>query len=485
MPDQSIAVPVDQRAGLAGALDGWWEHDGRLPARIAAALARAVESGRLGPLTRLPSERALARSLGVSRGTIIAAYDDLKARGMVERRPGSGTRVSAQATGSSVARLARNPVFHSILEGDDAVAGAIIDLTVSHPGPVPVAVTDALQHALHDLPRRGDGLGYLPAGLPALRRAIATRLTVDGLPTDSQQVLVTNGAQQAIALLARLLVSVGEPVLVESPTYIGALDALAHAGGQLLALDLLEAPSPGALIARAAARSNARLLYLTLPNTPTGALPAEAWRADLLDGAAAAGVTVIEDATLAHLVLADPPPRPLAALSPGPERILIGSASKLWWGGLRVGWIRASAPLTEQLTRIRAVADLGGATLEQAAVAHLLPNIDQARAERQALLRHALATFTAAIASRLPDWTAPRPDAGPSLWVQLACDRAEAFADTAARHGVRVVPGPRFSPTGQHPDRLRLQFLQPAAAIQEATRRLALATRADDTKPPN
>lgn len=466
---------VDQRAGVAAALDRWWERDGPLSARIADALAGAVQTGDLASLARLPSERALARSLGVSRGTVVAAYDDLRARALVERRQGSGTRVRGGAAASPAAGLARNPVFRSILERDGEVRVAPIDLTVSRPGPVPDAVLDAFHGALHALPALGDGLGYLPHGLPSLRAAIAARLALEDAPTDPEQVLVTNGAQQAIALLARLLVGAGDPVLIESPTYIGALDAMAQAGARLVALDLLGAASPGALVARSARRSGTRLLYLTVPNTPTGAVPSEAWRRDLALGAASAGVTVVEDATLAHLVLVDPPPRPLAALCPGGDHVVVGSASKLWWGGLRVGWVRAPAPLVEQLGRLRAVADLGGALLPQAAVARLLSGTDDARAARQVRLRAALATFERALSAALPDWRLQRPDAGLSLWLALPHAGAEAFADAAGRHGARVVPGTRFSPTAEHANRVRVQFLQPEEVIVEAVARLAVA----------
>jgi DNA-binding transcriptional MocR family regulator len=486
VPPRANTAKVDQRAGVAAALDRWRERDGPLAARLASALARAIEVGELAPVARLPSERALARSLRVSRGTVAAAYAELRARALVERRQGSGTRVRGGATASPAAGLARNPVFRSILERGDEVAPGPIDLTVSRPGPPPEAVLDALAAALDDLRALDDGLGYLPRGLPALRTAIAARLTLEGVPTGADQVLVTNGAQQAIALLARLLVGAGDPVLIESPTYIGALDAVAQAGGQLVGLDLLGSGSPGTLVARAADRSGARLLYLTVPNTPTGAVPCETWRRDLAAGAARAGVAVIEDATLAHLVLADPPPRPLAALRPGGDNLLVGSASKLWWGGLRVGWVRAPVPIVEQLGRLRAVADLGGALLPQAAVARLLAGTDEARTDRQVRLRAALETFASALSAALPAWGLKRPDAGLSLWVALPSRQAEAIADAAGRHGVRVVAGTRFSPAGEHADRLRLQFVQPPEVVAEAVARLATAaaeSAAPDAEP--
>ncbi len=187
-----------------------------------------------------------------------------------------------------------------------------------------------------------DGLmsdhGY-PLGYPPLRRAIAAHLSARGLPTAEEQILVTGGAQQAISLLAGYYASSGSVVMLEDPTFPGAVDAFRAAAGADIKL-----------IAATISESTVRAVHL-MPtfHNPTGAVMPEAARRELARLGRASGVPIIEDNTLAELALECEPPPPLAAYGRDAHIVSIGSLSKLFWAGLRVGWVRGPRSAIAQL----------------------------------------------------------------------------------------------------------------------------------------
>jgi DNA-binding transcriptional MocR family regulator len=168
-------------------------------------------------------------------------------------------------------------------------------------------------------------------------------------------------------------------------------------------------------------------------------------------------VPVVADEVLADLAI-DPLPTPpfLAAAGPDAPLVTVGSASKTFWGGLRVGWLRAPEPLVAQLGRMKAIADLGSPLLSQAVTARLLP-------------------LAGALQELLPSWSWTLPAGGASLWARLPGGDARVLAQAAARHGVWFVPGPSFSPTGGHPDHLRLAFVLAPDRLHDGVARLAAA----------
>src|SRR5262249_39919551 len=211
----------------------------------------------------------------------------------------------------------------------------------------------AMAAALALLPAYLHGQGYDSYGLPVLREAIARRYTERGLPTAPEQVFVTCGAQHAFDLLLRCLVSPLDPVLVESPTYPNALDALARARARAVAGGLAREGWDTEAFVAALRQSLPRLAYL-MPDfhNPAGHLMSARDRAALATAAAATGTRLVIDETFAELSLGDGEPAlpaPLAAWDPAGQVITIGSMSKAFWAGLRVGWVRAEPGLAAQL----------------------------------------------------------------------------------------------------------------------------------------
>src|SRR6266511_499000 len=205
----------------AARLLGSWRGTGPGYAALAWALRSLILDGRLPLRARLPSERDLAAALGVSRTTTTAAYDLLRGEGYVESRRGSGSRI-ALPTGGSVDRELAAP-------SEEPGSAGSIDLTIAAL-PAPGAMMEAVGGATRDLAGHLGSSGYGPVGLRSLRRAIARHYAARGLPTDEDGIVVTSGAQHALALLLDVLAVPGDPVLVESPSYPNAFEAMRRAG---------------------------------------------------------------------------------------------------------------------------------------------------------------------------------------------------------------------------------------------------------------
>ena len=202
-------------------LGRWSSGRGPLYVLLAARLRRLIDDGELPAGALLPPDRSLAAALSVGRTTVVAAYDLLRSEGRVTRRQGSGTRVAGAPLSRTVDDAPVDPIFLDSLETrDDDVLLAIC----AAPGDPPPQVAEAYARIVPELGRISGDIGYFPYGHPVLREAIARRYTGLGVPTRPDQVMVTNGGQQALSLLAHALVSPGDQVLVEAPTYPGALE---------------------------------------------------------------------------------------------------------------------------------------------------------------------------------------------------------------------------------------------------------------------
>lgn len=469
---------------LRDALDGWRLADGPLSQRLAAALARAIGRQDILPGTGLPPERLLAAQLGVARTTVSAAYRLLHQRGLVTRRQGRGTRVTGADGGQAGARsaelvtsLQRNVLFRRLGESPaDA-----IDLLASSapPGPAVRAAVTAAAAAV-DADALMDGHGYQPLGYPPLRRAIAARLTARGLPTDEEEILVTGGGQQAISLLASCYLTPGAPVVLEDPTFPGAIDAFRAAGGRIVTVPAGGGPAGCAeSLAMAISQNPVRAIYL-MPtfHNPIGSVLPEPARRDVARLARSTGVPVIEDDTLAELALDGEPPPPLAAHARDAQIASVGSLSKLYWAGLRIGWIRAPRPMIAQLGRLKAVADLGTSLVSQAMAVHLLAGLDEARQPRRRELAERLAHLEELMRRLLPGWAWRRPGGGLSLWARLPGGSSAELAQVASRHGVLIAPGEVMSPTAGCGEFVRLPFDHDGPTLDEGITRLAAAWRA-------
>ncbi|GII65962.1 GntR family transcriptional regulator [Sphaerisporangium krabiense] len=434
---------------------------------LAGSVRTLVLDGRLPTRVRMPAERHLADALGVSRTTVTAAYDRLREQGYLESRKGAGSWTALPAPG---ALGTENPWTSA--DGDDG----LLPLHSAAP-PATVLLPEALAGAAEDYPRYGLGTGYDPMGILPLREAIAGRYVARGLPTRPDQILVTLGAQHGTHLLMSLLAGPGDPVLVESPTYPHALDAARGRGARLVPVGVQENGPPMDLVRSALRQSGARLAYV-IPDfqNPTGVLMPDAARAALTEAARRHDTTLIVDESWTEMATDEAPATsPLAAFDTDGRVISVGSSSKLMWGGLRIGWIRATAALVRRLAVVRASVDLAAPLFEQLVVTRLLARIEEVRAERRSTITASRAALVESLRERIPEWRFTLPRGGASLWVRLDAPVATPLADAAAACGVRLAPGPWFGVDGTLERYLRLPYTMSPAALTEAVRRLAVA----------
>jgi DNA-binding transcriptional MocR family regulator len=475
-----LGIGVRLSVELGSTLEGWRLGEGPLQRRLAEALAAAVERRDLLPGARLPPERVLAAQLGVARTTVSAAYGLLESKGLVERLQGRGTHVTGgdatpagQRAADLTTSLQRNVIFRRLTEeSPDA-----IDLLGSS-APPGAAIRRAVATAVSaiDLDDLMADQGYHPLGYPPLRRAIAAYLSARGLPTTQAEVLVTGGAQQAISLLAAYYVSPGSVVVLEDPTFPGAVDAFRAAGARIVGVPVHAAGADIGLIADAVSGGTVRAVYLTPTfHNPTGAVMPEAARRELARFGHASGVPVIEDTTLAELALGSDPPPPLAAYGRDAPIVSVGSLSKLFWAGLRVGWIRASRSAIAQLGQLKAVSDLGCSLVSQAIAAAMLADVRRIGDLRRAELTERLALLEDLLHGMLPAWRWRRPEGGLSVWARLPAGSSAELAQVAGHHGVLVAPGTLMSPTGRFDEFVRLPFDHEPAVLREGVQRLASA----------
>uniref|UniRef100_A0AAU2JRF9 PLP-dependent aminotransferase family protein n=1 Tax=Streptomyces sp. NBC_00049 TaxID=2903617 RepID=A0AAU2JRF9_9ACTN len=319
-------------------------------------------------------------------------------------------------------------------------------------------------------------------GAPELREAVAARTTARGLPTGADDIVITSGSQQALALITTALIEPGDVVLVENPTYLAALQCFGLAGARVVAVPCdAEGIVPEAL-AELVARERPKLLY-TVPTfqNPTGRTLPAARRAAVAEIAARLGLWLVEDDPYGELRY-EGADVPWLAAHPGAQdrTALLGSFSKVMAPGLRLGWLRAPASLRRAAVVAKQAADLHTSTVDQLAAAHYLGTVDldahiatvraAYRARRDALQKGLSRTLSADC-----DWNLP--EGGMFVWARLPEEHdATDLLKTALAHDVAFVPGAPFFTGAPDPRTLRLSFTtHTPAEITEGVSRLGAA----------
>ena len=454
------SLAPDRLAALVG-------HFSRTPAYrgLCQALQELIGDGRIPLGTRLPSERAATLALRVSRNTVTRAYADLIAAGFATVRPGSGTYAAVPVD----RRRAHDHALHSRVNASSS-EGAI-DLNCAASAATP-GVAAAYERALAALPSYLASDGYLPAGLPTLQALIAESYARRGLPTSPEQVVITTGALAGIATVARALSRPGDRVMIESPVYSNAIEALRLGGARLVSSPLGDEGWDLDGIEATLQQTAPHLAYL-IPDfqNPTGWLMRDDDRARYAAALHATRTIAIVDEALQGTSLCDDSlPAPFAAHAA--QAVTIGSASKLYWGGLRVGWIRAPRDLVSRIVKARVQFDLGSSLFDQLVVAELLGD-DAIAALRRQQLKQRRDALAQAIRERLPDWRFRLPEGGLTLWLQLPYGSATQLAAYAERVGVHLAPGPVFSVEGGSDNWLRIPYARQEAQLTQAVERIA------------
>jgi 2-aminoadipate transaminase len=313
-------------------------------------------------------------------------------------------------------------------------------------------------------------------GFAPLREWIAAHLQGRGIPARADEILITSGSQQGLDLVSRVFLDPGDVVLVESPTYLAAIQAFAAYQVKLIAVpsdddgmqleglnELIEAHRP-------------KLIYL-VPSfqNPKGTTLPQARRAELVRIASEHRVAILEDDPYGELSFNGPPPRPIAAAGHG-NVLYLGTFSKTLAPGLRIGWLWGDAAVVRKATIAKQAADLHTATLAQRATVALLAKLDYAShvAHICSVYSERCQTMLTALTEHLPGSRWVVPAGGMFAWVQLpAGTNADELLPIAIARKVAFVPGSAFFVEHIRRDFVRLNFSnQPPSSIIEGMRRL-------------
>lgn len=471
--------------------------------QIKSHFQQGILSGSLAPEARLPASRQLARDLGVNRITVETAYSELEADGLIYSRIGSGTYVS-----SSPPLPARPleildatwPLWQESLQTENLQSGNVdpnrTRQALQHPQPISFAggtsasqmfPVDDFRKVLQMIMRRdgiaaleyGENNGYAP-----LRSTIAHVLASQGLQARSENILITAGSQQAISLVSQLLLRPGDTILVESPTYSGALDLFRALNFEVFGIPLDKQGMQVENLERLLQLHHPKLIY-TIPNfhNPTGTCLSTSRRRELLVLADRYNVPILEDDFVGDLRYEGRVQPSLKALDPGGRVIYTSTFSKMLMPGLRVGFLLIEGPIYQSLVNFKYLNDLATSTLIQRALeAYVTVGRYQAHLRRSCqIFRKRRDAMIAAIHRHLPgDVEFDIPQGGLFLWVRLPDRKSSGdLLPIARKEGVDFVPGSKFfSDSLQGKAWMRLNFvIHTPDEIEEGVKRLGGAIR--------
>ena len=469
--------------------------------QIDRTLRSLIASGELPEGTLLPPERRLAAQLGVNRTTVLNAYRELKTDGLVESHVGSGTRVAGRTEGEL--RTAVEPLpWNQLLGGggervEDPLVRDLLELTerrdvislaVGLPAPelLPLDTVDTLQRSLTTRVGAGVLLHSPTEGLSPFRETLCGIMAARGVTCGVPEVLVTSGSQQGVDLLARVLLDPGDEVVVEEPSYFGALQVFRRARARLVGVPVDGEGMRTDVLETVLKRRRPKLIY-TLPTfqNPSSAVLTLARRWHLLELAYRFQVPVIEDDVYSELRYEGAPLPSLRALDVHGHVIYVSSFSKVLFPGLRVGWLVAPPPLLRQLALAKQSVDLHTTTPGQWLIHHFIRDghygrhvavARRAYRERRDVMDQALR----ASAPRTLRWA--HPEGGFYFWCSFPASVSQTrLLGLAAAEGVAYLPGETCFVGEVTTNTMRLNFSFPTpdriragvAGLMKALRRAA------------
>ncbi len=422
------------------------DRDGSEPLyqQISTHLADLIARGQLGPGARLPSTRELAGSLGVNRNTVVAAYGELEARGLVSSHVGRGTAVSARLPdGTATESLPpqrplpleallsstwRNSYPH-IPAGADQVLGAgepaPIDFASNDPDPSLFPVDDfaaCIQSALRTWGADLLGSGE-PEGFPPLLAYLPTWLARRGIRCTEREVMIVSGIQQGLSIVGRLFIDPGDTVLMENLSYPGALGVFRSLQASCIGIPVDNEGIRVDLLESVLARRSAKLLY-TMPtyHNPTTAVLSPERRERLIGLCRERGVVIVEDDYVHELGFDGREVLPLKARDAADGVISMGSFSEIAFPGIRLSWIVAPAAIIERLRLIKRFTDQYTNRLLQGALLEFSQKglLEKLLKRKQVAYRKRRDALAEAMRQSFPDevrWQKPR--GGLFQWVDL------------------------------------------------------------------
>jgi DNA-binding transcriptional MocR family regulator len=472
--------------------------------QICQGLREAILSGELAEGMRLPTERALANELGVNRTTVMNAYNELASEGLIEGHVGRGTLVRRNHYGygsdefdehETASWLLGLPAGEREALGPDArllseLASAgdrkeIISFAPGNPA-LNLLPAELLSPIFADglLASRQAALGYCPVeGLLSLRRNIAAHMRRRGMVINAPQILILSGSTQGIGLVGRFLLNPGDEVVVEVPTYLGAIQAFRALNARVIGVPTDSDGMRIDLLESILVRRRPRLIY-TLPTfqNPTGAVMSQERRRRLLLLARRYQTPILEDDPYGEVYFEGNPPQPLKAMDTHGQVIYLSTFSKTLAPGLRVAWLVAPEPMIERLTLHKQVFDLNTNAIGQWVVSEVMQRdlLDTHLESIRQVYRSKRDLTLQAIAVHWPgDVRVNHPLGGFHLWCRLPGDlRARTLLREAANDQVAFTIGEPFHVDGGGQQHFRLSYAYPEEEhIEEGVRRIGSAMK--------
>lgn len=445
--------------------------------RFADDIAELIRSGVLGPGQRVPSVRYASQTHGVSPSTVFQAYYLLERRGLIRARPRSGYFVNAHAPRQFCEPQALEPVSESTDVDVSALVFSILD-SIKDPNTVPFGSAfpspelfplQRLSRSLASASRAMDPrmvVTDLSPGNPQLRRQIALRYMVGGLMLPMEELLITNGALEALNLCLQAVTEPGDLVAIEAPAFYACLQVLERL--KLKAVEIPVHPREGmdlSVLAQTLEKHPVKAVWcMTNFQNPVGASMPEAKKQALVELLARHQVPLIEDDVYAELYYAQQAPKPAKAFDTQGLVMHCGSFAKSLAPGYRIGWV-AAGRFAQKIERLKLMTSLCASMPAQAAIADYLQHGGYDRHLRK--LRYALegqqANMLAAISRHFPAQTrVSQPSGGYFLWLELPeqMDALKLF-HMALAQGISIAPGPIFSPTRRFGNCIRLNYGSP------------------------
>jgi 2-aminoadipate transaminase len=427
-----------------------------------------VRSGKLARGEKIPATREMAGLLGLNRATVAAAYELLEAERLITSHVGRGSFVTGGA-----AQAAAGPDWRGLMTpwaAEPAPLLALADDGISFAASRPSEQLFPLaevREACAEVMAQPDLPGILqlgsPSGYEPLRRRLLDEARAEKTAGPGDGLMITNGCQQALDLIGRVLLRPGDTVAVEDPVYPGLRNLFANMGVQLAGVPAGEAGMDVEALGRVLEAGRVKLVVATSNfQNPTGGTLPPAERDSLLRAVAAAGAVLVENDIYGELRYSGEPLPALKTLDRRGGTVLLRSFSKIAFPGLRVGWVVAPQPVIERLVEAKQLADLHGDQLSQALLLRMLES-GRLEAHRKRMVTAGAARLAATLegCSRyLPQGTRfTRPQGGMNVWVELPAplDAGE-LLPRAERAGVAYLPGKYFAVTRPAPHALRLSF---------------------------
>lgn len=461
-----------------------------LYAQIVAEVRKMMTGGALKVGDRLPANRELAKALGVNRTTVTTAYAELAADGLISSEVGRGTFISAipapdrRAVIGKITQnspmpwngLLANQRRDSWLDGmlDSRLGKAAISLAYSLP-PAELFPLDEFRRSVDRVLRKqgrvllqlGTSSGYGP-----LQEYLVSQMALSGINVKLDEILITNGCQQSLDLIRQILVEPGDEVVLENPTYPGAISVFCGANSKYISVPMNGRGMDLNSLEDILSQRRPKLIY-TIPSfhNPTGATMDMEARRRLLEIAIRCRVPIVEDDIYREMRYDGASLPSLKALDEYGVVIHINSFSKVGFPGLRVGWIAAPRIVIERLSKAKERCDLHASLLTQAAIyefsrhgllARHIKRVKKAYAERRDTMIEALEKHFPSEAN----WN--KPEGGMAVWVRLPESlNAGQILLQAAEHGVIFSPGDQFYSSLPQQNMMRLSFTMVSPALIE------------------